>query len=124
MKFTLARLEPIVYGALRMIAGAMFACHGLQKTFGILGGHAVPLTSQLGLGGVIELVTGLAIAIGVGTRWAAFFAAGQMAVAYFQFHAPHGVLPIQTHADDTVLYCFVFLLVCVRGSGVYAIRPD
>ncbi|MFT3698817.1 MAG: DoxX family protein [Kofleriaceae bacterium] len=124
MKFTLARLEPVVYGVLRMIAGAMFACHGLQKVFGILGGHAVALRTQMGIGGVIELVTGVLIAIGVGTRWAAFFACGQMAVAYFQFHAPHGVLPIQTNADDTVLYCFVFLLFCVRGSGVYAIRPD
>ncbi len=124
MRFTLARLEPVVYGTLRMIAGAMFACHGLQKVFGVLGGHAVPIASQLGVGGIIELVAGLLIALGIFTRWSAFIASGQMAVAFFQFHAPHGILPIQTKADDTVLYCFVFLLFWVRGSGIYALRPD
>ena len=117
-------LEPIVYPALRIIAGAMFACHGIQKLFGVFGiAEAVPLFSQLGLGGVIELVGGILIALGLFTRPAAFLASGQMAVAFFQFHVAetHKILPIQSGADDTVLYCFVFLLFFVRGGGRYAL---
>jgi len=122
------QLDPIVYPALRVIAGGMFACHGLQKLFGVLGTdehpvHAVAVLSQLGLGGVIELTGGLLIALGLFTRAAAFVASGQMAVAFFQFHVAKSgyILPIQAEADDTVLYCFVFLLFFVRGPGAFAL---
>jgi len=118
------QLEPIVYPALRIIAGAMFACHGIQKLFGAFGiDHAVPLFSQMGLGGVIELVGGILVAIGLGTRLAAFLMSGQMAVAFFQFHVikTGQLLPIQNGADDTVLYCFVFLMFAVRGPGAFAL---
>jgi putative oxidoreductase len=110
------RAEPIVYNALRIIAGAMFMLHGMQKTFGLWG-----LDPQLQVGGYIELVTGIMIALGIGTRAAAFLASGQMAVAYFQFHWKFAfderILPLVNHGDDTVLYCFVFLLFTVRGAG-------
>ncbi|HEV7557674.1 MAG TPA: DoxX family protein [Kofleriaceae bacterium] len=117
------QLDPIVYPALRIVAGAMFACHGMQKLFGAFGGEAVPLFSQMGLGGVIELVGGILVAIGLITRLAAFLMSGQMAVAFFQFHVikTGQLLPIQNGADDTVLYCFVFLMFFVRGPGGYAL---
>jgi putative oxidoreductase len=118
------QLDPIVYPALRIVAGAMFACHGIQKLFGVFGAeHAVPLFSQMGLGGVIELVGGILVAIGLGTRLAAFLMSGQMAVAFFQFHVLQTgqLLPIQNGADDTVLYCFVFLMFFVRGPGPFAL---
>jgi putative oxidoreductase len=114
------RARPIVFAALRIIAGAMFLCHGLQK-FGVFGGPSEPLLSQMGIGAVIELVTGTLIAAGLFARPAAFVAAGQMAVAYFQFHwgfhADRRILPIVNGGDDTVLYCFVFLLIVVHGAG-------
>lgn len=119
-----ARAEPIVYSALRIIAGAMFMCHGIQKTFDVWfppGMDASKLTAQLAVGGYIELVTGLMIALGIGTRAAAFLASGQMAVAYFQFHwklaFDERILPIANHGEDSVLYCFIFLLLTVRGAG-------
>lgn len=118
------RLEPIIYAALRILAGGMFACHGLQKIFGLFlaeGQSAQPVGSQLWIGGVIELVAGAMIALGLGTRIAAFLASGQMAVAYFQYHWGFAfdsrILPVVNGGDDTVLYCFVFLLFVVRGSG-------
>ena len=40
-----------------------------------------------------------------------------MAVAYFMFHAPGGLWPIQNHGELAVLYCFVFLFIAARGSG-------
>ena len=114
------RAEPIVYPALRIIAGAMFMLHGIQKTFHAFGlNQELPI--QLQIGGYIELVTGALIALGLGTRVAAFLASGQMAVAYIQFHwklrFDENILPIVNGGDDTVLYCFVFLLFCVRGAG-------
>lgn len=118
------RLEEIVLAALRIIAGAMFLLHGLQKLFDLWipnGGHGPPVGSQLWIGGVIELVTGTLIALGLFTRVAAFLASGQMAVAYFQFHwgfhFDERILPIANHGDDSVLYCLVFLLFAVRGAG-------
>jgi len=115
------RAEPIVYNALRIIAGAMFMLHGMQKTFGLWGLDPAQLNAQLQVGGYIELVTGIMIALGIGTRAAAFLASGQMAVAYFQFHWKFAfderILPLVNHGDDTVLYCFVFLLFTVRGAG-------
>lgn len=120
-----ARVEALVYAALRILAGAMFACHGIQKLFGWPEKKGVPveLLSQLGVGGVIELVGGILIALGLFTRPAAFLCSGQMAVAYFQFHVGKDLklLPIMTEADDTVLYCFVFLLFCIKGAGEYSV---
>lgn len=119
----LDRYEPIVFTVFRVLSGLMFALHGMQKVFGMFGKHAVPLASQFGVGGVIELVTGVLIALGLFTRPAAFLASGQMAVAYFQFHVAKSgdLLPIQNGGDDTVLYCFWFLLLVMRGPGPYAL---
>jgi len=124
LKQQLDRLDPIVFTAFRVLSGAMFMCHGIQKVFGTLGlPHAVPLSTQFGIGGVIELVTGALIALGLFTRGAAFIASGQMAVAYFQFHVGESgkILPIQNGGDDTVLYCFWFLLLVVRGAGPWSL---
>src|ERR1041385_4250091 len=105
---------------LRIVAGAMFACHGAQK---ILHwpppGLEVPMWSQVWFGGIIELVCGTLIAIGLFTRLAAFLASGTMAVAYFQFqwqiHEPGAManwkfLPLINKGELAVLYCFVFLV--------------
>src|SRR5688572_7251296 len=69
------------YALLRIVAGVLFAFHGMQKLFGVLGGKTVELVSQRGLGGIIELAGGLLIALGLFTRPAAFLASGTMAVA-------------------------------------------
>lgn len=125
MQTFLSRLAPQVYPALRIIAGLMFLCHGIQKLTGELGGHEVPLASQLGVGAVIELVTGALIALGLGTRIAALLASGQMAVAYIQFHwkLAHGAafFPAVNGGELAVLYCFVFLMIACSGAGKLSI---
>jgi putative oxidoreductase len=118
-----ARLETPLYAALRFVAGAMFSFHGAQKILGWFATHPGPeFGTQLWLGGVIELVAGVLIALGLFTRGAAFVAAGTMAVAYSQFHwklavANFAWLPIVNKGELAALYCFVFLLVMARGSG-------
>ena len=83
-------LEPwteTTYASLRVVTGAMFAFHGMQKTFGVLQQHALPPPfSQIWFGGLIELIAGTLVAVGAMTRCAAFVASGEMAVAYVQFH--------------------------------------
>ena len=92
MQSLLAPYSPYLYALLRIVAGLLFAQHGVQKLFGWLGGTQMPLASQMGVAGIVETFGGLAIALGLFTSPVAFIASGQMAVAYFQSHLPRGVL--------------------------------
>ena len=121
MERILGRFAPHCYALLRIVAGLLFACHGAQKLFGVFGFKAMPVMSQMGLAGVIELVGGLMIAAGFLTGFAAFIASGEMAWAYFQSHAPRGPWPIQNGGELAVLYCFLFLYIACRGAGVWGI---
>jgi putative oxidoreductase len=104
-----------------MVSGLLFACHGAQKLFGVLGGSQVPLWSELGLAGSIELTAGLLIAVGFFASLAAFIASGQMAWAYFQAHAPRGFLPLNNAGEVAVLYCFIFLYIASRGAVKWSV---
>ena len=121
MQKVFGRFAPYFYAALRIVAGLAFAQHGAQKLFGVLGGQAVELTSQRGIAGIIEFVGGIMIALGLFTSPVAFLASGEMAVAYFQAHAPRGFWPIQNGGELAVLYCFVFLYFSAMGSGKLSI---
>jgi putative oxidoreductase len=122
-----APAERTVFTALRIITGALFACHGMQKLFGWPpGGHTIAIASQVGVGGVIELVCGVLVAIGLFARPAAVLASGTMAVAYFQFHwklafAKAAWLPIVNRGEPAVLYCFLFLFIAAHGAGAASI---
>ncbi len=114
------------YALLRLIAGLMFSFHGMQKVLGVLSQHPPPpLGTQLWFGGVIELVAGLAIALGVFVPWAAFLASGTMAVAYTQFHwrlaLGKDFLPAINHGELALLYALVFLCVACRGAGAWSV---
>jgi putative oxidoreductase len=65
----------------------------------------------------IELACGALILIGLFTRGAAFLASGEMAVAYFKFHAPNGFWPVMNHGETPVLLCFIFLYLAAAGGG-------
>ncbi len=121
MERYLGRHSELIYAALRFIAGFLFACHGAQKLFGVLGGQA-ELSDPPGLtAGIIEFVGGSMIALGLLSSYAAFIASGEMAVAYFKAHAPRGFWPIMNHGELAALYSFLFLLIAARGSGRYSV---
>ena len=120
MKPILGRFTEPTYALLRIVAGLLFAFHGAQK-FGFLGGQMAPMFTQVWFAGVIELVGGVLIAIGLLTSVAAFIASGEMAVAYFQAHAPKGTWPGQNGGELAVLYCFLFLYIAARGAGRYSV---
>lgn len=121
MERVLGRFGPQLYAIMRIVVGLLFACHGAQKLFGVLGGQQVQLASQFGLAGVIELVGGVMIAIGFLTGTVAFLASGEMAFAYFTAHMPRGGLPIQNGGELAALFCFVFLYIAARGAGIWGV---
>lgn len=116
---------PRALAALRIVAGVLFLAHGVVKLFGFPEGAQpgqVELMSQLGIGAVIELVTGTLIVLGVFVRPAAFIASGTMAVAYWMFHAPSSLYPAVNGGDAAILFCFVFLYLAAAGGGALQLR--
>jgi len=118
---TSSGLSESAYSALRIVAGLLFLCHGLQKLFGWFGGHRVELASQLGAAGVIETIAGVLIAGGLFASVAAVVASLEMIAAYVLAHAPRGGAPIQNGGELPLLYCFLFAFVATRGDGRFSI---
>ena len=77
--------------------------------------------SQTGIGGLLEFFGGIAIVLGLGTRPVAFVLSGMMAVAYWQFHAPNSVSPVQNQGVPAVLFCFLYLYMAARGGGDWSL---
>ena len=117
----LGRYGDQIYAVFRFMVGALFACHGAQKLFGALGGHAMTSDPMMLVAGIIEFGGGLLIAVGLLASWVAFIACGEMAAAYFMVHAKGGFWPILNKGELAVLYCFVFLYIAARGSGAYSL---
>ena len=78
--------------------------------------------SVVWVSGVLELVGGALIALGIFTRAVAFLLSGEMAVAYFMVHFPHGWVPLLNHGEPAVLYCFVFLFFAAHGGGPFSLE--
>ncbi|HEX4140692.1 MAG TPA: DoxX family protein [Candidatus Methylacidiphilales bacterium] len=117
--------SPLLLSVLRIVAGLLFVEHGTQKVFGfppsaeVHQAHAMsPMMMHLAAAsGYIELIAGALILLGLFTRFAAFIASGEMAVAYFTAHVGGGIYPINNHGELAVLYCFVFFYLVFAGSG-------
>lgn len=118
------RWSPHALAALRIVAGLLFLAHGVVKLFGFPEGAQpgqVEIASLFGVGGVIELVAGGLLVLGLFTRPAAFVAAGEMAVAYWMFHAPDSPYPAVNGGDAAILFCFVFLYIFAAGPGALSL---
>jgi putative oxidoreductase len=125
MEGFLGRYSTYIYAVLRIVAGFLFIWHGSQKLLGYPppatpGGE---LSALMAVGGGIELIGGFLIMIGLFTSFAAFIASGMMAVAYFMAHfSMQAFLPIVNKGELAVIYCFVFLYIASRGSGVWSVE--
>lgn len=124
MERFLGRYEPYIYALLRIVAGLLYMMHGTQKLLGVPGNKPTvsPASFPLGVSGVLELVLGLMILLGLLAGWAAFIASGEMAFAYFMAHFKAAApLPILNGGEPAVLFCFVFLYIASRGSGILSL---
>jgi putative oxidoreductase len=118
----LSTYSPTALAVYRVVFGLLWLCQGLSKVIGWPKGPAAPVGEYPGFyAGWIELVTGVLITIGLFTRIAAFVACGEMAVAYFTVHLPHGFFPITNGGEPAVMYCFAFFLLIFLGAGAYAL---
>jgi putative oxidoreductase len=121
MSELLRRYSDHIYALTRFVIGLLFACHGAQKLFGVLGSPREVGNPKFLTAGIIEFFGGLMIALGLAAGIGAFIASGEMAVAYFTNHAPRGFWPILDGGERAVLYCFFFLYVAAHGSGRFAL---
>ena len=122
MKPFMSNYGPQCYALMRMVAGFLFLWHGVQKLFG----YPVPMPGGVPAfviygAGPIELIGGTLIMLGLFTHWVAFITSGQMAVAYWMAHGPKALLPIQNNGELAVLFCFVFLFMSTRSSGIWSL---
>ena len=117
---------PYLRSLLRIVSALMFVLAGTMKIFALPSGMppdggTAEVLSQIWIGGVLEIVGGLLIALGLFTRPAAFVLSGMMAVAYFQFHAPGGLWPTENGGVAAILYCFLWLYFSAAGPGVWSL---
>jgi putative oxidoreductase len=115
-----------VLSLLRIVAGLMFMQHGMQKIFSFPAEAMGPFNfaSQMGVGGVLELIGGALLVLGLFTRPVAFILSGMMAVAYFQMHWKFGAAspyPLVNMGELAALYCWVFLYFAFAGPGEWAL---
>lgn len=120
MQNPLNRYLDLIYAALRIVTGFLFAQHGAQKLFGLLEGQQATAPRML-VAGTIEFFGGILILLGLFAAVAAFLASGLMAFAYFLAHAPQGFWPILNRGELAALYCFLFLFMAAHGSGRYSL---
>jgi putative oxidoreductase len=120
MEKWLGRYSRFFYALLRIVAGGLFACHGAQKLFGVLGGQKQTAAMMIAAG-IIEFVGGILIAVGLFAGFAAFIASGQMAVAFFTRHYPKAFWPIMNGGEPAILFCFIFLYIASVGSGLLSV---
>lgn len=125
MGFLSRYIEPI-YALMRIVVGFLFLCHGVQKGMLIAGGGELPMPAPIFyLTTLVEALGGLFVMIGFQGALAAFLCSGLMAFAYFIAHHSWttlaGWLPINNKGELAAVYCFVFLFIAARGSGIWSV---
>ena len=119
----MSRFEKEVYAVFRIVFGLLFMFHGSQKLFDY---PASEMAGQMPAfvvygAGPIEFVGGLLVMTGLFTGWAAFLCSGTMAAAYWMAHGTKALHPIHNGGEMAILYCFAFLYIAARGSGIWSV---
>ena len=117
------RYAPQALSLLRIVTALLFLLHGTSKLFGFppFPSDLPAPGSLLWIGAILELVGGLMVLVGVFTRPVAFVLSGEMAVAYWMFHAPQSTFPSVNNGEPAILFCFIFLLIAAAGAGPWSL---
>ena len=108
---------------LRIVAALLFLLHGSSKLFNF---PPFPMDlpapgTLLWIGAILELIGGLILLVGIFSRPVAFILSGEMAVAYWMFHAPQSTFPSANNGEPAILFCFIFLLIAAAGPGSWSL---
>jgi putative oxidoreductase len=117
----ISKYETQIYAIFRFVAGFLFLWHGSQKLFDFPpAAHEMPAYIMF-IAGPVEFFGGLLVMIGLWTPWVAFICSGEMAYAYWSVHGTHAVLPFMNGGELAMIYCFLFLFIASKGSGVFSV---
>jgi len=116
-----ARLEPLCYATMRLTSGLIMATFGWTKLFANGMARDIELFHQLGLEPAVplayftsglEFFGGLAVALGLLTRFFAAMLLGELIVIVLLVMIPRG-----TGYQLSVVWLGVFLLILAHGGG-------
>ena len=115
---------------LRIVVGIVFAVHGGQKLFtmgfdgvaGFFGSLGIPLPMVAAIVvTVLELVGGLALILGIGTRYVAALLAADMVVALLTVHLANGFFVSDGGYELVLLLAAAALYFALRGPGLFSL---
>jgi putative oxidoreductase len=124
-----ASLEPLSWLLVRCACGLLLAVHGWGKI--ARGAEAMaPVFVKMGYANpvaliwflaFVEFVGGIAIAVGLFTRFFAAMATVEMAVLVFQHYLPNGFSWLNRGYEFVLLWGLVALAIWWRGGGPYSL---
>ncbi len=119
---------------LRVIVGLLFAGHGAQKLFGVLGGHGLEGTAgffdAIGLkpgrlhataAGLLEFGGGLLLALGLVTPFAAAGLIAVMTAAVITAHLPKGLWATDGGYEYNLVLVSVAFALAAIGAGSWSV---
>jgi putative oxidoreductase len=109
------------YPVFRILIGVLFFTHGAQKLFGWFGGSSFDLFSLMGFVGLMEILGGIAIALGIFTRLAALLSIILMISIYIKAHIPRAILPMNNGGELATLYLLAFLIILWLGGRKWSL---
>lgn len=117
------RYAPQALSLVRIVTALLFLLHGTSK---LINFPPFPMAlpepgTLLWIAAVMELVGGLLLLAGLFSRPVAFILSGEMAVAYWMFHAPRSTFPSVNEGEPAILFCFIFLLIAAAGPGPWSL---
>lgn len=119
---------------LRIVLGVVFAVHGAQKLFGVFGGDGLATTATVmasfGLEpgmlwavalGVVQLAGGVALLLGLLTRWTAFVLVAERLAVLFLVNIPEGFTAAGGGAEFSLVMLGALLTLACTGAQRYAL---
>jgi putative oxidoreductase len=118
----------------RVVVGALFAGHGAQKLFGILGGHGLKATAGFfeGIGlkpgivhaafaGLLEFAGGILLALGLVTPFASAALIAVMTAAIITVHAPKGIWVTNGGYEYNLVLAAIAFALAGTGAGAWSL---